>query len=57
MRENGEGRKKAWFGSTYGITEAMERENMGKKGGGRKKTKEGEISTYIEKVEHVNKIK
>ena len=45
MRENGEGRKKAWFGSTYGITEAMERENMGKKGGGRKKTKEGEIST------------
>ena len=30
---------------------------MGKKGGGRKKTKEGEISTYIEKVEHVNKIK
>ena len=44
------------FGSTYVMTVAIERKNMGKKGGGRKKTKEGEISTYIGKVEHVNKI-
>ena len=31
--------------STYVMTEAIERKNVGKKGGGRKKTKEGEIST------------
>ena len=43
MRENGRAEKK--LVSTYVMTEAIERKNVGKKGGGRKKTKEGEIST------------